>query len=276
MALSAVSSISAGGYVQPFRSMAMGRLGQGGRIERVEAIPALAGREDTKRGEGEAEAHRAAAGKGPAAAMGPVASARLAALDPRSAGAVLSAAPKPGAGRDTKDSSLQGHLDELLARRASMERSQAERKEEASAQVLEVLSQLKSRDTAVRAHEAAHMAAGGRFITGGATYTYEKGPDGGEYAVGGEVGIDTSPVPGDPEATVEKMRVIQAAALAPSDPSAADLSVAAAAAETEAAALAQIAQNRAEELAGRYRQGGGPSGAYPRGASAKNGVDVVA
>ena len=80
------------------------------------------------------------------------------------------------------------------------------------------------------------MAAGGRYITGGASYTYERGPDGAEYAVGGEVGIDTSPVPGNPEATAEKMRIVRAAALAPSDPSAADLAVAASAAEAEAPA----------------------------------------
>ena len=108
-----------------------------------------------------------------------------------------------------------------------------------------VAAQLKSRDADVRAHEAAHMAAGGRYITGGASYTYQAGPDGGEYAVGGEVGIDTSPVPGNPEETAQKMRIVRAAALAPSDPSAADLSVAAAAGEAEAAALAEIAQARA-------------------------------
>ncbi len=88
------------------------------------------------------------------------------------------------------------------------------------------------------------MAAGGRYITGGASYTYERGPDGAEYAVGGEVGIDTSPVPGNPEATAEKMRIVRAAALAPSDPSAADLAVAASAAEAEAQAMAEIAQAR--------------------------------
>ena len=49
--------------------------------------------------------------------------------------------------------------------------------------------------------------------------------------MGGEVSIDTSPVAGDPEATVEKMRTIQAAAMAPANPYAADRAVAAKAAQ---------------------------------------------
>lgn len=39
--------------------------------------------------------------------------------------------------------------------------------------------------------------------------------------------IDTAPVAGDPEATIEKMRTIQAPALAPANPSSADRAVAA-------------------------------------------------
>jgi hypothetical protein len=69
------------------------------------------------------------------------------------------------------------------------------------------------------------------------------------------VGIDTSAVPGRPEETVQKMRIIRAAALAPSEPSAADLSVAAAASEIEADALAEIAQARTEEVASQVHAG---------------------
>jgi len=99
-----------------------------------------------------------------------------------------------------------------------------------------MIRQLQARDTTVRAHEAAHIAAGGGVITGGPTFTYQKGPDGRQYAVGGEVGIDPSPVPGNPKATLAKMEVVKAAALAPAQPSATDLSVAASAAQTEAQA----------------------------------------
>ena len=78
----------------------------------------------------------------------------------------------------------------------------------------EQVSELKSRDREVRAHEQAHLAAAGPYATGGPSYTYQEGPDGRRYAVGGEVGIDTSPVSGDPEATIQKAQQIRAAALA--------------------------------------------------------------
>ena len=66
------------------------------------------------------------------------------------------------------------------------------------------VDQLKARDQEVRVHEAAHLAAAGGFAQGGASYSYQTGPDGRRYAVGGEVSINTSAVPGDPEATIRK------------------------------------------------------------------------
>ena len=93
---------------------------------------------------------------------------------------------------------------------------------EASAQV----AKLKARDAAVRAHEEAHIAAGGGVVRGGASFTYQNGPDGLSYAVGGEVSVDTAPVQGNPSATIAKADAIRAAALAPADPSPQDLSVA--------------------------------------------------
>jgi hypothetical protein len=95
-----------------------------------------------------------------------------------------------------------------------------------------VIAKLAATDTHVRAHEQAHLAAAGRYARGGASYTYTRGPDGQLYAVGGEVGIDTSPVKGDPEATIRKAEVVRAAAEAPSDPSAQDRTVAAQAARS--------------------------------------------
>ncbi len=99
-----------------------------------------------------------------------------------------------------------------------------------------MVRQLQSRDATVRNHEAAHIGAGGGVITGGAHYSYQKGPDGRNYAIGGEVGIDSSPVSGNPQATLSKMALVKAAALAPSEPSAADQSVAASATQIEAQA----------------------------------------
>lgn len=89
-----------------------------------------------------------------------------------------------------------------------------------------LVQELKEIDQAVKRHETAHVIAGGRFILSGANYSYKTGPDGKRYAVSGEVSIDTSPVPGDPEATIQKMNQIRRAALAPSDPSPQDRKVA--------------------------------------------------
>jgi hypothetical protein len=72
----------------------------------------------------------------------------------------------------------------------------------------------------------AHVSAGGPYIKRGANYQYQKGPDGLLYAVGGDVLIDTSPVPGNPEATIRKMDVVRSAALAPASPSGSDRAIA--------------------------------------------------
>ncbi len=233
MAISAISSISAGAFVRPYRMPLVGAvesLGRAGPIPRVAPIPSLAARDE----DSDAAAPDEAAVR-PAAMAGPRTPTKPPTVDPRSAASLLNA---------DKRREVQDRLDELMGQKGALERRQAEQKNESSAEVVNELAQLKSRDSEVRAHEAAHMAAGGRYITGGASYTYQRGPDGAEYAVGGEVGIDTSPVPGNPEATAEKMRTVRAAALAPSDPSAADLAVAASAAEAEAQAMAEIAQAR--------------------------------
>ncbi|MCG8427565.1 MAG: hypothetical protein MI754_09440 [Chromatiales bacterium] len=105
------------------------------------------------------------------------------------------------------------------------------------------VEELKKRDREVRAHEQAHLAAGGQYTTG-VSYEYERGPDGHSYAVGGEVGIDTSPVPGDPEATLEKAEVVRRAALAPAEPSPQDRQVAADAAAMATEARVEIMKQR--------------------------------
>lgn len=109
-----------------------------------------------------------------------------------------------------------------------------------------VVREMKQTDAKVRAHEMAHLAAGGQFASG-PSYEFEKGPDGGLYAVAGEVNIDTSPIPGDPEATIAKANQIRAAALAPGDPSAQDRSVANAAAQMAAKASVEAAKQKTGE-----------------------------
>jgi len=106
------------------------------------------------------------------------------------------------------------------------------------------IAKLRSSDQKVRAHEAAHQAAGAG-LTGAAHYQYVRGPDGKQYAVAGEVSIDTSPA-GTPEATMAKAKQIRAAALAPADPSPQDRAVAAAASMMESQARSEIAAKEAE------------------------------
>lgn len=112
------------------------------------------------------------------------------------------------------------------------------------------IQELQNRDREVRAHEQAHLAAAGQYATGGPSFSFQQGPDGKRYAVGGEVGIDTSPIPDDPQATLQKARQIRAAAMAPAEPSGQDRAVAAQAAQMAADAQQQIAEQRKAETQG--------------------------
>ncbi len=110
-----------------------------------------------------------------------------------------------------------------------------------------IIQQLQTTDREVRAHEQAHKAAAGPYAVGGPTYEYTTGPDGKRYATGGEVKIDTAPVPDNPEATIRKAQTIKRAALAPAEPSAQDRQVAAKATQLETQARQQIQEERREE-----------------------------
>ena len=118
---------------------------------------------------------------------------------------------------------------------------------EVSTQQRQEIRTLKAQDQEVRAHEAAHIAAGGGLVRSGASFSFQRGPDGVQYAVGGEVSIDVSAVSGDPEATLRKTSQIQAAALAPAQPSSQDRSVAARAAKMAIEARAEIIQQQKAE-----------------------------
>jgi hypothetical protein len=111
------------------------------------------------------------------------------------------------------------------------------------------VSRLQTRDQQVRRHEAAHLAAAGGLANGGPQFSYQSGPDGKRYAVGGEVSIDISPA-STPEQTIAKARTIRAAALAPADPSAADRAIAAKAAQMAADAATELARSRAQAAHG--------------------------
>jgi|GEM_PF-923521 len=117
------------------------------------------------------------------------------------------------------------------------------------------VEKLKQRDREVRAHEQAHARAGGAYA-GPPSYSFQQGPDGKRYAVGGEVQIDTS-TERTPEATIRKMRVVISAALAPAEPSGQDLSVAQQARAQLSEAQAELRQQKLEDLKGEETQPGG-------------------
>lgn len=101
------------------------------------------------------------------------------------------------------------------------------------------LRELQQVDQKVRAHEQAHMGAAGGLASSGISLSMVKGPDGQNYAVGGEVSIDTSSA-STPRETLSKMMKVRAAALAPSDPSAQDRKVAASASVSMGEARAEL------------------------------------
>lgn len=135
----------------------------------------------------------------------------------------------------------------IAARQAAAAERDVQTQQEQAKQ--QVVTELKARDREVRTHEQAHAAVG-RPFTGQPSYTYQAGPDGGRYAVGGEVPIDVSPVEGDPAATIAKMEIVKAAALAPEEPSSADRKIAALADANRARAQADLAAERAAERRG--------------------------
>jgi len=60
----------------------------------------------------------------------------------------------------------------------------------------QTIEKLASRDREVRNHERAHAAVGGQYA-GAPRYQYERGPDGVNYAISGEVSISTGAISGD-------------------------------------------------------------------------------
>lgn len=109
----------------------------------------------------------------------------------------------------------------------------------------EELLQMQQRDQEVRLHEQQHASVGGQH-TGSPQYEYTTGPDGKQYVVEGSVSVDLSPIAGDPNATIEKMRQVKAAALAPAEPSSADKEAAARADAHMAQATAELMQSSQE------------------------------
>jgi hypothetical protein len=132
------------------------------------------------------------------------------------------------------------------------------------------IDELKSRDAEVRTHENAHQSAGGQFA-GSPSYTYQTGPDGRRYAIGGEVSIDVSPED-DPAATIAKMERVSRAATAPAEPSPQDFKVAAAARRMMAEAQRDLDAAKLEKMQGgsdSVTECGGNSATDPAGQGAR-------
>lgn len=84
-----------------------------------------------------------------------------------------------------------------------------------------VVNQLRARDSAVRQEEQAHAAAAGPYGSA-PQYTYQIGPDGNAYAIGGHVDVNVS-VSGSAADRDRALATLQNAALAPNAPSGADM-----------------------------------------------------
>ena len=199
----------------------------------VEAVrkPAAVGSHGLADGErASAAPHRALDAKGPQA---PDADPMPAQRDPRG---TSDEAPMRALGEGREEEQAKGEEKAPGAKRADGELSEEDKR---------TVESLQRRDRAVRAHEAAHLAAAGGYAAGGASYTTQQGPDGRSYAIGGEVPIDMS-AERTPEATLRKAQTIRAAAMAPADPSGADKAIAAAASQMAQAAQAAMAEKAAE------------------------------
>ncbi len=128
---------------------------------------------------------------------------------------------------------------------AEQQRQQAAQQAQQQAEQ-KMIQELQARDRKVRAHEGSHAAAGGNLVVSGPSYTYQRGPDGRAYAIGGKVQLDVSEVANDPEASLQKSEQIRRAALAPMDPSPQDIKVASSAGQMAARARLDIAVERRE------------------------------
>ncbi len=108
----------------------------------------------------------------------------------------------------------------------------------------DLVRRLEARDREVRAHEQAHITAAGGLAKGSAKFEYQRGPDEKQYAVGGHVDINVSPVPNDPEATIARADRVKRAALAPAEPSGKDRQVAARANKMKLDAQKELTEQR--------------------------------
>lgn len=150
------------------------------------------------------------------------------------------------------DSQKKGAKSEAKNLEKEQEKKRAEKEkspEKLSPDEERLVKDLALRDSQVKTHEGAHQAAGGG-MTGAASYTYQQGPDGKMYAIGGEVSISMKSG-ATPEETARNARQMISSAMAASNPSPQDFAVASSARILEMKALQQIAKQTQEALLGK-------------------------
>lgn len=139
------------------------------------------------------------------------------------------------AGRQLSQEKTNRPSDKEEAAQATKEQE----KQTISQEELTAIAELQRRDTEVRTHEQAHLSAAGQYASGGASFSYTTGPNGKRYAEGGEVPIDLGKEK-SPDATIQKMRTVRRAALAPANPSGPDRAIAAQASSIETQAMKDL------------------------------------
>ncbi|MBS4235187.1 putative metalloprotease CJM1_0395 family protein [Campylobacter vulpis] len=153
--------------------------------------------------------------------------------------------------QDTNSKETNGNLDPNTENQSSTQKEENKEQTqmingvELTMKEVQVVRELQSIDRNVKAHEAAHQAAGGS-LAGAASYSYTKGPDNQMYATAGEVPIRMQKG-NTPEETIVNARQVVAAAMAPSDPSPQDYKVAANAVKMEIEARAEATKLKIEE-----------------------------
>ena len=154
--------------------------------------------------------------------------------------------PQTGQQLNTQNDSAQDNGKDASAGKENAEEQQQQQAEKKQ------LTELKQRDAEVRAHEQAHASLGGKYASS-PQYEYERGPDGRQYAVGGEVSIDISEA-STPEETIRKAQQVKAAALAPAEPSPQDLRVATEATQMAIEARSEIATEKVKQAQEAFNQ----------------------
>ena len=122
-------------------------------------------------------------------------------------------------------SGLRTELAQAVRDRDAARPSVARTPDRLSPQDRAVVEQLRQRDAQVRQEETAHAGVAGS-LAGPISYVYQHGPDGRQYAVGGSVPITVRTATGDPAEARRLGGKLAAAALAATNPSAADLAAA--------------------------------------------------